>query len=243
MTWPETRWALLDSLQSPTATERDDAMSKLIEIYGPALFAFARREWGAEKSRQDCEDIVADFFVNCLQNEVFQRATPGRGRFRSFLAKSFKNFGLNVIRHDQAGVRTPSAGLTALHTLIEEHGSRFEPRSEETPEETFFRAVRVSLFNSTLKAFERSCTDAGQAKKFQLFLRREIQPLRDGATLLPYALLKVEFDLTSEDAVGRLVREARNEFDEMLSAAVKQDVADDESDRERKLVWASGLRH
>lgn len=122
MTWPTTRWGLLDILRNGDEGQRSSAMGELISLYGPPLFAFARHEWRSTLSREDCEDLVADFFVKCLQQVLLERADPAKGRFRSYLAKSFKNFGLNEIRDGAAGIRSPRGGLVSLHELIEKHG-------------------------------------------------------------------------------------------------------------------------
>ncbi len=242
MDWPKTQWALVEVLKSGGEADRQAALGELMAVYGPALFAFARREWRGSLSREDCEDVVSGFFVNCIEKAIFERADPTRGRFRNFVARTFKNFGLNEIRARGAQSRRPSGGLDSLHALLEEHGARLEPRSGESPDDVFVRVLRHSLFVRSLARFKEACASAGQSDKFDMFVMREVAPFLRGAPEPTYGALKVRFGLTSEDAVGRIIRAARTEFDSGLKELVEGD-CDSRSDVEHecRLVWACGL--
>jgi hypothetical protein len=76
-----------------------------------------------------------------------------------------------------------------------------------------------------------------------LYVRREITPEREGTSAPSYADLADEFGLPSEDAVGRAIRTAREEFRALLLAMIKQDtVSTSDAQTEFKLVLATGLQ-
>jgi len=243
MSFPMTNWDILEALRTCDAEERSGMLGEIVTIYGPSLFAFARYESFGSLTRQDCEDVVGDFFVKCLAEGLFDRADQAKGRFRNFLARSFRNFMLNWIRDRSTGVRAPSGGLVSIHGLVDHHGRALEPRAGESVDETLDRVFRLSLFETALAAFHKSCGLQGDATKFHLFVRREITPERDGTTPPTYFVLAREYGLPSEDAVGRAIRSARNEFHSLLLAMIKQDaVASMDVQTEFKLVLATGLR-
>jgi RNA polymerase sigma factor (sigma-70 family) len=243
MAFPMTNWDILQLLRTGDAEQRAGMLGEIVTIYGPPLFAFARHESQGSLSRQDCEDLVGDFFLKCVEEDVIERADPAKGRFRNFLARSFKNFMLNWIRGRAAQVRTPSGGLVSLHELVDRHGRAFEPRAGESGEEILDRVFRLSLFERALAAFEKACRSADQEKKYLLYVRREILPERDGTRVPSYAALADEFGLPSEDAVGRVVRAARDEFRALLIALIRQDaVSSKDAETEFRLILATGLQ-
>ena len=243
MAFPLTNWDILQLLRTGDAKQRAGMLGEIVTLYGPPLFALARHESQPALSRQDCEDLVGDFFLKCVQDDVIERADPAKGRFRNFLARSFKNFMLNWIRDRSAQVRAPSGGFVSLHTLVDRHGRALEPLAGESGEEILDRVFRLSLFECALTAFEQACCSSGQEKKFRVYVRREITPEREGTRVPSYSALADEFGFPSEDAVGRAVRTARDEFRLLLLALIKKDaVSAKEAEAEFRLTIASGLQ-
>jgi DNA-directed RNA polymerase specialized sigma24 family protein len=86
-----TRWSLILSGGRSKSKEQETsaALAELCRIYWRPIFAFiCRRGY----STQDAEDLTQDFFVMILEGDWLQNADPSRGRFRSRLLKSLKNF-------------------------------------------------------------------------------------------------------------------------------------------------------
>ncbi len=243
MAWPTTQWGILDAIRDGDPTRRSEALGEIVVIYGPGLVAFARYESDGALTHADCEDVVQDFFYKCLTRDVLERADRTRGKFRNFLAKTFKHFMINWIRDRNAGIRMPPGGVIPLHELVDRLGRDMEPRSGESAEQAYERLVRSSLFGYMLSEFEKSCRAAGQGKKYELYVRHDIEPGRDGGDAPSYAALARDFNLPSEDAVGRVIRAARDEFSSLLLAKVAHDTESPaEAEIEFKLVVAACLR-
>jgi len=86
-----TRWSLIVSGGGSKSKEQETraALAELCRIYWRPIFAFiCRRGY----STQDAEDLTQDFFVMILEGDWLKNADPSRGRFRSLLLKSLKNF-------------------------------------------------------------------------------------------------------------------------------------------------------
>jgi hypothetical protein len=251
MSCPTTNWALFEDLKDADDVRRWTAFGELAESYGPPLFAFARiTRWSVALSREDCQDLVSNFFLRCIEQRstggrsVLERADPALGRFRSYLLKSFTYFVLNEIRNGLAGKRAPAgAPPISLDALLEKHGARFEPLAHESPEDAYNRVLRVSLFEQTVEEFNHACKAAGQEKKFLVFFRHAIAPDRNGTATPSYADLAGECGLPSVDAVGRVVRGAQSEFRELLRRRVAKDAespAEADIELERVLAAVSG---
>ena len=244
MPFPTTQWNLLEVMRDADDKEsRRAALGEVISLYGRPLIAFARRQSHGSATVEDCEDLVNSFFVKCMETEALRSADQARGKFRNFLAKSFKYFMLNEDRAERAIKKSPPAGFVSLEALTDEHGPSLEPRTTETPEEAFERVLRCSLFARLLSEFEDRCRKAGQEKKYQLFALRDLAPRRDGTPVPTYAALAESMDLASENAANKILLAARKEFRELLLAEVGRDCASErEAERECELVVEMALK-
>jgi len=85
-----TRWSLIRNgggAGRPSAA--DEGLAQLCQIYWRPIFTFLYRRG---YSAQDAQDLTQDFFLVILEGKLLQSADPARGRFRSLLIKSLKNF-------------------------------------------------------------------------------------------------------------------------------------------------------
>jgi RNA polymerase sigma-70 factor (ECF subfamily) len=86
-----TRWSLILSGANADGDEQQAraALTELCRTYWRPIFSFVSRQGYAT---EDAQDLTQDFFVMILESNWLQRADENRGRFRSFLLKSLKNF-------------------------------------------------------------------------------------------------------------------------------------------------------
>jgi len=79
---------------------REDALSWLCEHYWFPLYAYVRRRIA---DAHEAQDLTQQFFARLLEKNVLDHAAPDRGRFRSFLLASLKNFLANERDRARAG--------------------------------------------------------------------------------------------------------------------------------------------
>jgi RNA polymerase sigma-70 factor (ECF subfamily) len=243
MKFPTTQWNIVDTLKDEDREARRAALGEIIALYGPPLLALALRQSPGTRSAEDCEDFVNDFFLRCVEGGILARADRARGRFRSFLAASFKYFVANEQRSNRTQRRRPSGGFVSLALITEAFGPALEPRTAETPEDAFTRVLRRSLFEKVLREFALDCRAAGQETMFQLFLRRDVTPVRDGTPVPSYAALARECGLPSENAANKQALAARDAFRARLLAAASRDCASAaEAQAECELILSTALR-
>ena len=65
------------------------ALDTLFRTYWKPLYSYARRRG---QTHHDAEDLIQAFFHRLLEKDAFREASQQRGRFRSFLLASLKNF-------------------------------------------------------------------------------------------------------------------------------------------------------
>ena len=65
------------------------ALNQLCQTYWYPIYAFIRRRGNTP---DDCLDLTQEFFANLLQRNLLAAADRDRGRLRSFLLASVKNF-------------------------------------------------------------------------------------------------------------------------------------------------------
>ena len=242
MNFPTTQWNIVEALKVEDEEARRQAQGEIIGIYGAPLLAFALRHSHGTRSAEDCEDLVNDFFLRCVEGGILARADRARGKFRSFLATSFKYYISNDRRSSHTQRRRPSGGFVSLAALTEEFGSTLEPRTTETAEDAFNRVLRRSLFERVLREFGNRCRASGRETAWQLFLRHDVKPIRDGTSVPTYGALAEECHLPSENAVKKMVLAARGDFRRLLLAAISRDCASpEEAQAECELVLATAL--
>src|SRR5947208_13194625 len=69
-----------------------EALEKLCRAYWYPLYVYVRRQGN---SPEDAQDLTQDFLSRLLEKKYFARADRDRGKFRTFLLGSLKNFLVN----------------------------------------------------------------------------------------------------------------------------------------------------
>src|SRR5690349_17448061 len=85
--FPTTRWTLI--LSTGSESRRRDALTWLCDRYWYPIYMFLRRYGKAPAAAQD---LTQGFLVSFLERRSIERADPERGRFRTYLLGSLKNF-------------------------------------------------------------------------------------------------------------------------------------------------------
>jgi RNA polymerase sigma factor (sigma-70 family) len=88
-----THWTVvLQARQTESSQSAQQALSAFCEAYWPPLYSFLRRRG---YSSADAEDLVQSFFVFLLAEKTLSRADQERGRLRTFLLTSLRNFAMD----------------------------------------------------------------------------------------------------------------------------------------------------
>jgi DNA-directed RNA polymerase specialized sigma24 family protein len=84
-----TRWSLVLLSAQSQAPGFEGALSELYRIYWYPLYAFIRRRGYAS---EEARDLTQGFFLHLLEHKTLARADQLKGKFRSFLLGSLRNY-------------------------------------------------------------------------------------------------------------------------------------------------------
>lgn len=86
-----TQWSVILAAGESQADPENSraALAALCQTYWPPLYTYARARG---HSVPDAQDLTQDFFAYLLEHKIYKRADREKGKFRSFLLASFKNF-------------------------------------------------------------------------------------------------------------------------------------------------------
>ena len=212
-----THWSVILAAGDAASPKSAEALEKLCRTYWFPLYAYVRR---AGRSPEDAQDLTQAFFEHFLENNVVRRADRQRGRFRSFLLTSMRNFLSHEWRRSRAEKRGGGQSLFAWDELCAESRYQPEPASELTPDEVFDQRWALTLFQQALVRLREELAAAGRKEQFERlkdFLSAEVG---EGA----YAELATRLGL-SRNGVAVAVHRLRQRYGQIVRDEIAQTVA------------------
>ena len=119
------------------------ALAELCQIYWAPLYSFVRSRG---YTVHDAQDLTQSFFAYLLEHKIYARVDRRKGKFRSFLLASVKNF----LAHEADRARTLKRG----------GGQDFLPLHEEQAKEAESLFQAHSTASSEDRLFDRSWAEA-----------------------------------------------------------------------------------
>ena len=210
-----THWsAVLAAAGDDSAAQR--ALTQLCTAYWYPLYAFARR---SGHSIEDAEDLTQGFFVHLLEPHKLAGITRERGRFRSFLLASLKNYAAHQRERATAQKRGGGTRLLPLDTAMAEDFYRNEPADHLSPDRLFDRRWAMTVLERALTRVQR---EFGGEEKVALFDALRPALLSDHPTMT-YAEIAARF-ATTEGALKVTVHRLRRSYRAALRAEIGQTV-------------------
>lgn len=200
--------------------EARSALETLCRDYWRPLYYYARR---SGQSPEDAEDLTQGFIMGLLESGSIARATPERGRFRTFLLSSFGNFMAN--RHREQSTQKRGGGMAAFSIEAEETETAFalEMTDSATPESLYERSWALALLDSVMERLKQEYIEADRGELFSA-----VQPYLAGGGPRPgYAKIAAALGL-SESALGVAVHRMRKRYAAMLREEIAGTVAGEE---------------
>jgi RNA polymerase sigma-70 factor (ECF subfamily) len=211
-----THWSMVLLAGAGGSPEADGALARLCQTYWYPVYAFFRREG---RSAERAEDLTQSFFADVLEKGDLARVHPAKGRFRSFLLASARNFLRNDWNRANRIKRGGGAEKISIDSLSAEEWYRLEPWDDSSPEKLFDRRWAETLIEQVLWRLKDECAAAGQATRFE-GLRDFV--LGDPGDL-SYAQAGEQLGL-SESAVTSAIHRLRTRFRELLRREVAHTV-------------------
>jgi len=172
--FPETHWSVVLSAGGVGSPKVEQALETLCSWYWYPLYAFARKQGNAPP---EAEDLTQSFFAFFLEKNSVSKASQEKGRFRSFLLASFKNFMSRERERDLAQKRGGGYAFLSWDKLSAEDAFCVEPANNSTPETVYERAWALMLLKRALTRMDGEYRKRGEHRTFEhlrIFLQGEI---------------------------------------------------------------------
>jgi RNA polymerase sigma-70 factor (ECF subfamily) len=221
-----THWSVVLAAGSETTPSSQAALETLCRTYWYPLYAYVRR---CGYSPEDAKDLTQEFFVRLLEKGSLARADQNRGKFRTFLLASIKNFLINEQQKKRAAKRGGGESPFSIEAdLAEGHYGR-EPRDPLSPEKQFERGWASTLIEQGLQKLRLQYAQQGNQP---LFERLKIHLW--GEDSASYAEIAEEFEM-NEGAVKAAAFRLRRQLGQTLRSVIAETVtSSDEVEEELK---------
>ena len=219
--FPSTQWSVvLASGRSGAEPEvAQAALAELCQIYWAPLYSFVRSRG---YTLHDAQDLTQSFFAYLIEHKTYARVDRQKGKFRSFLLASMKNFLGHASDRERTLKRGGGQKFLPLHEeQIENAESLFQAHSCTNSEDRIFdRSWAAALVAAGL---ERLAVDYKGESKDKLF--KELRVFLGGGAGAPpsYAELAGRLGM-SESTLRSQVARLRARYREALHAEVRRTV-------------------
>jgi RNA polymerase sigma-70 factor (ECF subfamily) len=211
-----TQWSVVAAAQGPSPEARA-ALEKLCRGYWYPLYAFVRREG---HSAEEAQDLTQAFFAHLIERHAFARAQREKGRLRSFLLTSIKNFLTNEWHRAHTARRGGQQTFVALDDLAAEERYALEPVDVLSADRIYERRWALTLLDHVMTQLEGECAAVGNGALFAA-----LKPALAGdENAAPQAELAEQLHM-NENALKQALFRLRQRYQALLRAEIANTVA------------------
>ena len=211
-----THWSIVLEAQgeSPAAQK---ALENLCRTYWRPIYGFVRRQGaGAE----DAEDLTQGFFALLLERKDLNTVRKEKGRLRSYLLTSVKNFLADEARHAMAVKRGKGQRLIPLEEIRGRESIDIERSDRLTADQIYERGWAFTLLEQVMARLREEYRSAGNVRFFDQ-MKKMLMDERDRPS---QAQIATEFDMT-ENAVKQAFYRFRQRYQTLLREEIAHTVA------------------
>ena len=211
-----THWSIVLEAQgaSPAAQQ---ALEKLCRTYWRPIYGFVRRH-GART--EDAEDLTQGFFALLLERKDLNTVRKEKGRLRSYLLTSVKNFLADEARHAMAVKRGKGQRLIPLDEMREHGGIDAERSDRLTADQIYERRWAFTVLEQVMARLRDEYRSAGNVRFFEQMKKM----LMDEPDRPSQAQVAEEFGMT-ENAVKQAFYRFRQRYQTSLREEIAHTVA------------------
>ena len=213
--------------ESPAA---EAALEKLCRTYWWPLYGFVRREG---YKPEESQDLTQAFFARLLERRDFETVRRERGRLRSYLLASIKNFLSKARDREMTIKRGEGRPLISLDDLLARERVDQEPADKLSADRIYERRWALTLLEQVLVRLGAEYEATGKLALFNclkdLLARESGQPSQ--------ARIAAEMGMT-ENAVKQAFHRLRHRYRQLLHEEIANTVAvpDDVEDELRHFI-------
>ncbi len=212
-----THWSMVLLAGQESSSAATAALEELCRTYWYPLYAFVRRQ-GHDASA--AQDLTQEFFSRLLAANWLESVDRSKGKFRSFLLASMKNFLANEWDRTQAQKRGGGLVHFSLDAVTAEERYQLDPADELTPEKIFARRWAETVIDAVTLKLQEEFAGAEMARRFgvlKVFLLAGDEPPS-------YAEVAQQLEM-SEGATRTAIYRMRQRYGELFRAEIAKTVS------------------
>lgn len=228
----ETHWSVILRAKGPTTPQAADALEALCRAYWYPLYGYLRRQGQDPPSAQD---LTQDFFAHLLENKGLETVEQTKGKFRSFLLASLKNFMANARTRANALKRGGGYSFVSLNDQDAEARFSAEQSHQANPDKAFEQAWAVTVLENVFSQLRKEYAAANKGALFEI-LQAHLSGDKTGES---YAAIAARLS-TTEAAVKMAVMRLRRRYGQLLRAQIAQTVeSPEEAEEELRYLFTA----
>ncbi|MDP7034599.1 MAG: sigma-70 family RNA polymerase sigma factor [Planctomycetota bacterium] len=216
--FPETSWSQIVRCQEEVNSA---ALEDLCRRYWRPVYFYVHRNW--TRDVEQAKDLTQDFFATFLEKSYLDDVKGERGKFRSFVCASLRNFLLNQKRAALALKRNPEGGVFSLDGLRQED-ARFDvpAPTHSDPMIQFDEDWREAVVDAAIVRLREVARKKGREVLVDCLVRYDLSREEEGRAT--YDELAEEFSLTTHQVRNGL-HWVRKQFMELLREEMESQVS------------------
>ncbi len=154
--------------------ERGERLNRLCSRYWRPVYAFIRVLQRA--SVEDAKDLTQEFFRYVTEGDVVSKYDPARGRFRTFLKATLRNFLSNLRRGDRTQKRGGEAVILSLEGDPLGRDSFAVEKPGEDPDALFDRQWIREILSQSVDRLRALLKEEGKEIYFKVYENQDLCP-------------------------------------------------------------------
>ena len=211
-----TQWSVVLDAQSESPSAQE-ALEKLCRIYWWPLYGFVRRQG---YSPEEAQDLTQGFFAMMLERKDFDAVRREKGRLRSYLLASLKNFLAKAHRRAMTIKRGEGRPPVPLEELLVRERADLEAADTLSADRIYERRWALILLEQVLARLGEEYQVAGNSALFEQLK----QMLGDEPDRPSQAKIAQELRM-NENAVKQAFHRLRRRYRLLLREEIAQTVA------------------
>ena len=218
MGFAATRWTVvMAAARGSDSSRAAAALTELCRTYWYPLYAFLRRRGHLT---HEAEDLTQAFFTRLLDRPFLANIDREKGKFRSFLLASLKNFLSDEKDRATAQKRGGRRPAISLDGLDAESRYQLEPSHDLSPEKMYEKQWALSVLERALSRLQADWAATGKETLFE-----RLQPTLAGDQSVRYEKIATQLGMT-EGAIKSAAHRLRRQYRALLIEEISQTVAD-----------------
>jgi len=215
-----TDWSMIAQATEADEQVAGDALERLVRRYWAAVYAYIRR---TGRDVHEAADLTQGFVCDIIiSRRLCDYADPQRGRFRTLLLSSVKNYLRETYRRD----RKRSLEIDGPPLPLEELPT--ETSTSETPDEAFCYQWSATLIRQVLTDVKASCEKDGLVAHWTVFEHRVVRPMLFDEQPTEHATLVEMLNLKDEPQAANMMITVKRRFARALYQEIGRTVIDPE---------------